>query len=174
VILFDARDRRTHAYFIAGRYRGVRKRLAAKRLDADAFDQALRAHEERRRCDEKKLEQMLLYAQSPACRWRFLLEHFDDPAARDDFECGTCDACRHPPEWQIAQPEAATIFPRPAESPLPRADGRRPQLQPGQKVDVPGYGEGEITRIDGDKVEVSFADGELRKFKQAFLSESSV
>jgi len=175
VILFDARDRRTHAYFIAGRYRGVRKRLAAKGLDGARFDQAMRAHEERRRSDEKKLEQMLLYAQSPACRWRFLLDYFDDPAARDDFRCGTCDACRHPPEWQIARPETATVFPRPADSPLPRPERhRRPPLRLGQRVDVPVYGEGEIKRIDGDKVEVAFADGERRKFKQTFLGETSV
>jgi ATP-dependent DNA helicase RecQ len=174
-LLFDARDRRTHAYFIASRYRAVRKRLAAKGLDDAALQEALRPHEDRRHSDENKLEQMLLYAQSPACRWRFLLDYFGDPAASDDFRCGTCDACRHPPEWHIQPPDPAAIFPRPPNSPLPPPDRRiRPRLQPGQKVDVPEYGEGEIKHIDGDKVEVAFADGELRKFKRAFLGEASV
>ena len=34
---------------------------------------------------------------------------------------------------------------------------------------VPEYGDGEIRGFDGDKVEVAFADGELRKFKRPFL-----
>ena len=39
----------------------------------------------------------------------------------------------------------------------------------GQKVAVAEYGDGEIRGFDGDKVEVAFADGQLRKFKRQFL-----
>ena len=57
-----------------------------------------------------------------------------------------------------------------ADSPLPRED-RRPmtRLGRGQKVAVAEYGGGEIRGFDGDKVEVQFADGQLRKFKRQFL-----
>jgi ATP-dependent DNA helicase RecQ len=172
-VLFNVKDRRTHRYFIGGRYRGVRTRLARKGLDASELERQLREHEERRRNDEDKLERMILYAQSPDCRWRYLLEYFHVPDVEHDFHCGTCDACRHPPEWHVAPPAGQpSIFPRPADSPLPRPRRdrrRRPRLRAGQKIAVPEYGEGEIKGFDGDKVEVAFADGEVRKFKKAFL-----
>ena len=170
-LLFSEKDRRTHRYFIAGRYRGVRTRLARKGLDPDAFARQLQAHEARRHRDEDKLERMIGYAHSPACRWRYLLEYFHDAGAGAEFRCGTCDACLHPPEWHVEPPAAAEIFPHPAGSPLPRPPRtRRARLHAGQKVDVPEYGEGEIKGIDGDHVDVLFADGQRRTFKRAFLS----
>ena len=42
-------------------------------------------------------------------------------------------------------------------------------LRRGQKVAVAEYGDGEIRGFDGDKVEVAFADGQVRKFKRQFL-----
>jgi ATP-dependent DNA helicase RecQ len=76
VLLFNAADRRTHRYFIAARFR---------RLKSEE-------RENRRRAEEEKLEQMVLYGQHPTCRWRLLLEYFHDPVDRD-FRCGTCDVC---------------------------------------------------------------------------------
>ena len=52
--------------------------------------------------DRQKLERMALYAQSAACRWKLLLEYFNEA---DGFErCGACDNCVHPLEAQIAPP----------------------------------------------------------------------
>jgi ATP-dependent DNA helicase RecQ len=170
-LLFNVQDRRTHRYFIAGRYRGVRTRLVRKQLEPAAFEQQLRAHEERRRRDEDKLERMVLYAQSPACRWRYLLDYFHEPEVAHDFRCATCDACLHPAEWRVAPPAAPAIYPRPVDSPLPPPNRRRrPRLRAGQKVAVPEYGEGEIKGFDGDKVEIVFADGALRRFKKNFVA----
>ncbi|HET7221184.1 MAG TPA: ATP-dependent DNA helicase RecQ [Vicinamibacterales bacterium] len=169
-VLFSANDRRVHRYFIGGRYRGVKTRLARKGLDPAALAQQLQAHAERRAGDEAKLEQMLLYAQSSACRWRYLLDYFHVPDVASDFRCGTCDACRRPAEWQVAAPSVAAIFPRVEESPLPSPADEMSSLRTGQKVDVPEYGEGEIKSFDGDKVEIVFSGGELRKFKRAFFA----
>ena len=70
ILLFRVEDRRIHRYFIAGRHRGVRTRLARKGLDTAALEAKLRDDDTRRAGDEEKLEQMMLYAQSPDCRWR--------------------------------------------------------------------------------------------------------
>jgi ATP-dependent DNA helicase RecQ len=48
------------------------------------------ALEEKRRREERKLEQMVAYAQTPGCRARHLLEAF---GAADAPPCGNCDAC---------------------------------------------------------------------------------
>src|SRR5205807_7508498 len=73
ILFFRLEDRRIHRYFIAARHRGVRTRLARKGLDAAGAEAKLRDDEARRKQDEEKLEQMMLYAQSPDCRWKFLL-----------------------------------------------------------------------------------------------------
>jgi ATP-dependent DNA helicase RecQ len=169
-LLFNIQDRRIHRYFIAGRARGARTRAARKGADDAALEQQLRKQQERRAADEKKLEQMILYAQSPACRWAFLLNYFGEPGADDGFGCGTCDGCRQPPEWQVQAPRAEpAIFPRPPASPLPDPASSPGGLHAGQKVEVPEYGLGKITGLDGDKVDVEFAGGEQRKFKKTFL-----
>jgi ATP-dependent DNA helicase RecQ len=169
VLMFRLEDRRIHRYFIAARHRGVRTRLARRHVEHGELEARLREDEARRERDEEKLEKMLLYAQSAGCRWRFLLEYFGDEEDRSEFKCGTCDNCRRPVEWEIAPP-SAELFPRPPESPLPDPDRRRaPRLRRGQKISVPEYGDGEIQTVDGDKVDVVFADGETRKFKRQFL-----
>src|SRR5438270_465443 len=63
---------------------------------------------------------------------------------------------------------ASADFPAVPESPLPPPDRRR-RFKRGQKVAVPQYGDGEIRGVDGDKIEVAFGDGQVRKFKRDFL-----
>jgi ATP-dependent DNA helicase RecQ len=72
-------------------------RLLRKGYDAETLNAELLRHEERRRQDETRLEQMVLYGQSTTCRWKILLDYFDRNAARADTigRCGRCDAC----EW---------------------------------------------------------------------------
>ena len=48
VLLHQPEDRRIHRYFIAGRYRGVKTRLARKGLEDDALRAELARYEERR------------------------------------------------------------------------------------------------------------------------------
>ena len=170
VLLFRVEDRRIHRYFIGARHRGVRTRLARKGLTGAQLEAKLRDAQARRERDEKKLEQMMLYAQSPECRWKFLLDYFGVNEGPTKFKCGACDNCVHPADWQVAPPARPEVFPRPAESPLAPPDrGRAPRLRRGQKVTVPEYGDGEIRGFDGDKIEVAFAGGERRKFKRQFL-----
>ena len=103
-LLFQLEDRRIHRYFIGGKYRGVKTRLARADLDEATRDARMREYEAPRAKDEEKLERMMLYGQSPGCRWRILLEYFGEEGVEPDFRCGTCDNCVHPLEEQIAPP----------------------------------------------------------------------
>jgi ATP-dependent DNA helicase RecQ len=173
VLLFNAADRRTHRYFIAKSFAAARSRLAQKGLGAGELAKRLRAQEQRQQRNEDKLEQMIAYAQTASCRWRALLEYFEEPDLAADFRCGMCDACLHPLESQAAAAEAVpAIFPRPAESPLPPPDesGAGESLREGQTVEVPEFGEGEVAALNGDKVDVAFADGTVRTFKSSFVT----
>jgi len=110
VLFFRLEDRRIHRYFIGGRHRGVRTRLARREMDPADRDAQIRMYEARRAKDEDKLERMMLYGQSAVCRWRTLLEYFGE-VLHDEFRCGTCDNCVTPLEAQL-EPHRTVWTPR--------------------------------------------------------------
>jgi ATP-dependent DNA helicase RecQ len=73
-------------------------------MDDGDRDAQLRVYEKRRAKDEEKLERMMLYGQSPLCRWRLLLEYFGEEGdgELESFRCGHCDNCVTPLEDQLA------------------------------------------------------------------------
>ena len=80
--------------------RGSRFRLNDSQLDAPRIEGVAQAYASRKEADRNKLERMTAYAQSAMCRWKLLLEYFDEA---DGFErCGECDNCRHPLDQQYA------------------------------------------------------------------------
>ena len=158
VLLYRVEDRRTHQYFMGGKYPGaddiiaVRDALAALASDGQAvslgqlhahagtiakarlrsvltvmkdlgmvheargarftpasdapagarLEDIAREYAVRRDADRAKLERMASYAQSAMCRWKLLLEYFNEGEA---FErCEACDNCRRPPDTVYAPP----------------------------------------------------------------------
>ena len=87
-----------------GMVRELRGSKYALKGDAPAarLEEIARRYAARHESDRDKLQRMSLYAQSAMCRWKLLLEYFNEA---DGFErCGTCDNCIHPPEARIAPP----------------------------------------------------------------------
>ena len=126
-LLYRVEDRRTHQFFMGGKYpgaeavRAVRDALAAggsveevagvaktkvrsivamlKELETDNVEVVAKEYAARQEADRTKLERMAQYAQSAMCRWKLLLENFAEGA---DFEtCGTCDNCVQPLEQRL-------------------------------------------------------------------------
>ena len=124
VLLYKIEDRRTHQFFNGGKFPNVESiRLV---LDADpraddvdgvaqtkvrsirAMSRQLRTRDPerlaaeyaaRQQGDRAKLESMSMYAQSALCRWKLLLDNFNES---DGFErCGSCDNCLVPLEQRI-------------------------------------------------------------------------
>jgi ATP-dependent DNA helicase RecQ len=158
ILLYRLEDRRTHQFFMGGKYPGAddilsvrnalrelggseqpvslaslqaqapataasklrsvltvmkdvgmvreQRRSRFKLLDGDASDARLeevaRQYAERKDADREKLERMASYAQSGLCRWKVLLDYFNEGT---DFDrCGECDNCRRPVEPINAPP----------------------------------------------------------------------
>jgi ATP-dependent DNA helicase RecQ len=116
------------------------------------------AYERRAEHDREGLERMVFYAQTGFCRWRVLLEHFDEEAGFDGGRCGHCDNCLHPPAVASDSGGAHDETPRSA-----------PAFEPGTVVRVPRYGEGRVARAGADEVDVAFADGRTRSFVASFV-----
>ena len=127
VLLYRVEDRRTHQFFLGGKYPGdeaVRAVLEARasgdpyaapvaktkvrsvlalvdELGSEDVDTLRGDYDARMDADRTKLERMIQYAQSAACRWTLLLDYFGDA---DAFErCGTCDNCRVPMEERVRE-----------------------------------------------------------------------
>jgi ATP-dependent DNA helicase RecQ len=80
--------------------RGSRFELRNGPIEAAQMEEVVKEFEARRDGERSKLESMALYAQSGMCRWRVLLEYFEEAG---DFErCGHCDNCVEPPEQRYA------------------------------------------------------------------------
>ena len=127
ILLYRVEDRRTHQFFLGGKYPGndavaavleakaagdpfaatgvarskVRSVLALVReLGSEDADRLARDYAARMDADRAKLERMLQYAQSASCRWKLLLDYFDEGNGFD--RCGVCDNCLTPMEERIA------------------------------------------------------------------------
>ncbi|MBF5045656.1 ATP-dependent DNA helicase RecQ [Aggregicoccus sp. 17bor-14] len=69
--------------------RGLKQLRAFER--PEELDAYLGAYEARHQTDRERLEAMMRYGSSTACRWKLLGEYFDEPREGD---CNHCDNCR--------------------------------------------------------------------------------
>ncbi|MGI4811826.1 MAG: RecQ family ATP-dependent DNA helicase [Janthinobacterium lividum] len=123
---------------------------------------AIEAYRQRAEHDQAALDEMVHYAQSGQCRWRRLIDHFHADAPWQ--HCGNCDNCRHPVEVGpviASMPVADTRATEPAEPAM--------VWKVGDAVKVRRYGSGCIVLANGDQVEVSFPDGQIRTFLTQYL-----
>jgi len=127
VLLYRVEDRRTHQFFLGGKYPGddavaavrdakaagdpygapgvarakVRSVLALmKELGTEDVERLRVDYAARLDADRAKLERMIQYAQSAACRWSLLLDYFGEAGELE--RCGSCDNCLTPMEERIA------------------------------------------------------------------------
>ncbi|HEX8161248.1 MAG TPA: ATP-dependent DNA helicase RecQ [Pyrinomonadaceae bacterium] len=161
--------------------RGARFRLARAGVSRGELEEAARRCEEMGERDREKLERMMLYGQSAACRWRLLHEYFDAPF--EQARCGNCDNCLHPLDEQLglngkkdepeppqsspqeSSPQAQTVA---AQGAGERKEGAR-EFAAGERVSVAAHGEGRVKAVDGDKLTIVFAGGETKIFKSEFV-----
>lgn len=108
--------------------------------------------------DHEALDRMVFYAQTGFCRWKVLLEYFDEKA--EWSHCGVCDNCRRPPE-QALSPEHVRDH-----APALQVE-KGPEV--GQAVKVARYGEGRVVASAGEKVTISFPDSETRTFLRNYV-----
>ncbi|HYG10387.1 MAG TPA: ATP-dependent DNA helicase RecQ [Pyrinomonadaceae bacterium] len=168
--------------------RGGRFRLLDADLEQNELEELARLSEEKAARDREKLERMMLYGQSAACRWRLLHDYFGEEIEAE--RCETCDNCQQPPDGQTVETSVnnhylKSIYPRPAISAASRtASGRvaarsasqaletsDASLSVGDTIEHLQYGAGRVESLEGDKVVIKFEGGETRKFKEEFVRE---
>jgi ATP-dependent DNA helicase RecQ len=121
VLLYKLEDRRTHQFFNGGKYPALEKIQAvldaggdvegvprtksrsvlamARQLGTRDAETIAREYAARQELDRTKLESIARFAQSGLCRWKLLLDNFNEG---EGFEaCGTCDNCVMPIEERL-------------------------------------------------------------------------
>jgi len=101
-----------------------------------------------------KVELLAAYARSTQCRWKMILEYFDEAVESGD-ECGHCDNCVQ----RTGEDALATTLRMKAVQPLKKGD----------KVRVPKHGRGVVAEVHDDRVVVTCADGETREFAPRYV-----
>jgi len=100
-----------------------------------------------------KVELLAAYARNTQCRWKMILEYFDEEVEAGD-ECGACDNCVQ----RSADASAITLRMK-----------AQPRLKKGDAVRVPKYGRGKVAEVHDDRIAVSFASGDTREFAPRYV-----
>jgi ATP-dependent DNA helicase RecQ len=153
-------------------HRGARYTLLKRDLGEQEMRQLAGEYTSKGESDREKLERMALYAQSPECRWKLMLEYFSVQAGLTEHAglkgCGHCDNCsltssdRSRAPENMARPDFIDML-------FAHRQMEESLIRPGDVVKLPAHGEVKVKAIEGDKIVVSLPDGETRKFKQEWV-----
>jgi ATP-dependent DNA helicase RecQ len=148
---------------VAQETRYARFKLRKRDLSHREIEELSRQFERKTEKDREKLERMMLYGQSAACRWKLLHEYFNAPFTQES--CGVCDNCLHPLEEQlgISAPEPT------AHVDTSHAASEEHEFEEGDAVETEKYGRGRVQKVEDGKVVILFPDGEERIFKKEFV-----
>jgi ATP-dependent DNA helicase RecQ len=140
-------------------------RLLKARVKSAEMTRMTSSYSTKNEHDRQALERMVFYAQTGFCRWKVLIEYFGNDAEWE--HCGSCDNCMHAPENELSPltPRAQAKWLRSRIiAPL-----QHPSFVPGVMVQVPKFGEGQVTDVAGDKVTIIFPDSRKKTFLRDYV-----
>src|SRR5262245_4081472 len=156
-------------------HRGARYTLLNRDLGEQDMRRLAGEHTSKGESDREKLERMALYAQSPECRWKLMLEHFSSQTRRAEEASlkgrGHCDN-RSPTTAERSRAPESMSKPDFIDLLFIHSQGRQREesrIMPGDVVKLPAHGEVKVKAIEGDKIVVSLPGGETRKFKREWI-----
>jgi ATP-dependent DNA helicase RecQ len=123
-----------------------RVRLVRTFADDAELDRFATSYEARFETDQDKLDAMMRYAQSTACRARILADYFGESREED---CNHCDNCRDHPAEHAGTRDAHSPD---ASSPAPGGAG----FHAGDTVQHRLFGRGQVTEVTSEHVRVNF------------------
>lgn len=135
-----------------------------------AFEGLAEVYVQKQERDREALDQMVGYAVSGFCRWKLLLDYFEDEVP--GFEkCCRCDNCLNPPA--LALTEDIEIRDDEFDQVHDEHEPPRPAYEVGARVKVPKYDEGVVVAVAGDQVTIEFPDQEKRTFLVKFVEPAA-
>lgn len=140
--------------------------LRKERTTSEDLTQVAKTSREQGDHDRQALERMVFYAQTGFCRWKVLLEYFNEKT--EWSHCGHCDNCMNPPERALG---ALPVTDRNTDQNV--AGQKKPRSQPsfpvGSAVDVPKAGRGQVVSSTDDMITILFPDSRKRTFLKSYV-----
>lgn len=167
--------------------RGGRFRLLDVNIGREGLEELAHLSQEKAAKGREKLERMMQYGQSAACRWRLLHDYFGEELEAE--RCETCDNCLQPPDEQslaagvnthaesnhpghgIANASRGASVDVNARAATRALETQEASLSVGDTIEHQQYGAGRVQSLEGDKVVIKFERGEERKFKEEFIRD---
>ncbi|MGC3987432.1 MAG: ATP-dependent DNA helicase RecQ [Pseudorhodoferax sp.] len=140
-------------------------RRAAQAPGRDALARLLQAEQARHVQDQRKLQAMVDYAESGACRWGALAQALRGEAAP---RCGRCDNCARIHALESAEAIVVAAA-QPAAAPPAVVVAPRHAFAADDAVKVKRFGAGRVVSAAADAIVVRFADGSERSFQPDFV-----
>ncbi|ONH31484.1 recombinase RecQ [Pseudofrankia asymbiotica] len=139
---------------------------------ADAAARAAERAEARRTVDRSRIDEIRGYAETRACRRRYLLTYFGEPY---DADCGHCDRCE---AAAASRPDGPAGRETAAQATAKRATAKQATAEPAApahafpvstKVRHQQWGTGQVVRDEGDRLTVLFDDAGYRTLALAAI-----
>jgi ATP-dependent DNA helicase RecQ len=135
-------------------HRGGAWERVAEDVSRTDLSRELVEYEERRARDRRKLDAMVAYCRTAACRTGLIREYFGD-RPEEGLRCGHCD---NDGEGRRSQVRAG--------------GGEMPELTPGGEVRHATYGSGIVLEVDGERAEIDFGGHGTRRVHLSTLLSS--
>ncbi|MFZ6876384.1 RecQ family ATP-dependent DNA helicase [Undibacterium sp. Di27W] len=127
---------------------------------SDVFSALSDTYQKKQENSRLALEKMVAYAQSGYCRWKILLDYFED--GHDFQSCCQCDNCLSPP---ALMPDSH----RHVDTPVCLAnidDG----IKIGAQVRLKKFNIGTVLAVEGEQITVEFPEKMVRTFLREFVT----
>lgn len=111
--------------------------------------------------DRCKLDKMVKYSQSMVCRWRQIVEYFEETP---EFEqCGNCDVCLAPAHIAEDEPSAQRLV-----------TGEEPGgLAIGDAIVTPQHGRARVEALENEIVVARLKNGQIKRFHRDYVAQPS-
>jgi ATP-dependent DNA helicase RecQ len=163
-----------------------RRRTGLRKLrdfsSPEELERFLSDYEHRHTDDRERLQAIMRYAETAACRMRYMREYFaDDPG--DD--CRHCDNCRRRAEGKLRESEPAAaqveaspelaLMGNPQQLPefLQETLNERELFQIGDHVRHKRFGQGNVLEVDGENLTIKFADTGTKRVHSDYVRKAA-
>ncbi|MFZ6731642.1 RecQ family ATP-dependent DNA helicase [Undibacterium sp. Ji42W] len=140
--------------------------LKPKQATPEIFSELSVTYQQKQDASRIALEKMVSYAQSGFCRWKLLLDYFDDD--HDFKQCCQCDNCLSPPEVMAEENSPLEILIPPA----PNGEEHKelvPAFEVGSQVRLKKFEVGTVIAVEGEQVTVKFPENLVKTFLRDFV-----
>ncbi|MFZ6657186.1 RecQ family ATP-dependent DNA helicase [Undibacterium sp. TJN19] len=140
--------------------------IKPKQTQPEIFSELSATYQQKQDAARVALEKMVAYAQSGFCRWKLLLDYFDDD--RDFKQCCQCDNCLSPPTAKAEDNSTLEILIPPVHT-LKEHKELISTFEVGSQVRLKKFEVGTVIAVEGEQVTVEFPQNLIKTFLREFV-----